>query len=89
MGKVTSFNLEGIECWFHSQEHRPPHFHAKKRGHWHIRIYFMEAKSNMAERARGPRGRISSADRNTICDIAEWYRGELLLEWEKKVNCDG
>ena len=89
MGKVSSFNLEGIYCWFNSQEHKPPHFHAKKKGQWHVRVYFLEKKSNMIERAKGPRGRVKRVDKNAICDMAELYRGELLKEWEKKAICNG
>jgi len=88
MGKVSSFRLEGIYCWFYSQEHRPPHFHAKKKGEWHVRVYFQMSKARMIERVKGLRGRISRADRNALCNMAELYREELLKEWEKKVRYD-
>jgi hypothetical protein len=89
MGKVSCFKIEGIDCWFWSQEYRhEPHFHAKKRGHWHVRVHFMKAKNVMIERVKGPRGRISSTDANALTNMAEQYRAELLKEWEKTVKCD-
>jgi hypothetical protein len=89
MGRVAAFALAGVECWFYSQDHRPPHFHARRRGQWHVRVYFLEAKARMLERVAGPRGVLSAADRSALCDVAELYREELLLEWEQKVVCDG
>jgi hypothetical protein len=90
MGKVSCFKLEGIECWFNSQEHRPAHFHAKRKGQWHIRVYFQQPKDKMIQRVRDRRlrSRISKADRNSIVDVAELYREELLVEWEQKACCD-
>ena len=49
MGRVTAFELVGVECWFYSQDHRPPHFHARKRGKWHVKVLFMEAREAMIE----------------------------------------
>lgn len=88
MGKVSCFNIDGIYCWFNSQEHRPAHFHAEKSGHWHVRVYFQEAKNKMIERAKGPRKRMSSADTDDLKNMAQRYRAELLREWEKKVICN-
>ena len=89
MGRVEAFSpLGGIRCWFYSQDHRPPHFHAEKRGQWHVRVYFLLLKDAMLEQVRGPRGLMSSADRNALVDVAELYREELLKEWEEKVVCD-
>ncbi|MCD4825870.1 MAG: DUF4160 domain-containing protein [Phycisphaerae bacterium] len=88
MGKLEAFNLKGIGCWFWSQDHRPPHFHAKRKGQWEIRVYFLLPKEQMLERVRGAREAITRQDRNALCDMAELYREELLVEWERKVVCD-
>jgi hypothetical protein len=85
MGKVAAFTLAGIACWFYSQDHQPPHFHAKRTGQWHARVFFLEARGKMVERVRGPRGIMSAGDREALCDMAELYREELLTEWEQKV----
>lgn len=88
MGKVTSFNLVGIECWFYSNEHKPPHFHAKRAGQWHVTVSFLESRVTMIKRAKGPSGRIKKADRVALLDMAQLYREELLKEWEEKAQCN-
>lgn len=88
MGKVASFRLEGVECWFYSQDHRPPHFHARKRGQWHVRVFFLEPRECMMERVPGERAVIGGADRKALGIRAEQHRGELLKEWEEKVSHD-
>jgi hypothetical protein len=88
MGKVSCFDLEGIYCWFNSLEHRPPHFHARRKGQWHVRVFFLNAESNMIERAKGPEGRMGKNDRNALCEQARLNREKLLGEWEQKVCCD-
>ena len=86
MGKVTSFSLAGIQCWFWSLDHRPPHFHAKKDGQWHVSVYFLRLTDQMIERRPGPRGVLIAKDRNALCDMAKQHREELLAEWERKVS---
>lgn len=85
MGKVSSFSIEGIYCWFNSQEHRPPHFHARRKGEWHVRVFFQMPRAQMIEQAKGPGERMSRADERGLLDMAEQCREALLKEWEKKV----
>ena len=54
MGKVDCLSIDGVECWFWSQDHRPPHFHAKKPGEWHFRVWFLRKEGCMLERREGP-----------------------------------
>jgi hypothetical protein len=89
MGKVDCFNLAGIYCWFYSQEHRPPHFHAKRKGQWEVRVFFQMGRTNMIQWKKGPASRIDRRDLDTLCEVAELHRAELLGEWEEKVCCDG
>lgn len=88
MGKVECFYIEGINCWFWSRDHRPPHFNAKKKGEWYYKVYFQKPEEKMLERGKGPRGRISKKDRKMLCKQAKTNRRKLLTEWEKKVICD-
>jgi hypothetical protein len=88
MGRVDCLYLEGIYCWFNAQEHRPPHFHAQRRGQWHVRVFFLNAEPNMIERAKGPAGRMSKNDRNALREQAKLNREKLLREWEEKACCD-
>jgi hypothetical protein len=41
VGKVDAVVLEGLDLWFNSSDHRPPHLHARRRGEWEIRVYFL------------------------------------------------
>jgi hypothetical protein len=87
MGRISCFSIEGIQCWFNSQEHKPPHFHAKRRGEWEFRVYFLKSRTEMLE-VKWSVGRITKQDKRIICDKATTYRPELLKEWEEKVRYD-
>jgi len=87
MGKVDCFYIEGIYCWFYSQEHEPIHIHAKRRGEWEVKVKFLEPKTRMIEWKRGPK-RMSKKHRKILYETTEQYREILLKEWEKKVICD-
>jgi hypothetical protein len=79
MGRISCFGLEGIQCWFNSQEHKPPHFHAKRRGEWEVRVHFLKSRTEMVE-VKWQNERISRQDRKNLCDKAKTYRPELLKE---------
>jgi hypothetical protein len=87
MGRISCFGIEGVQCWFNSQEHKPPHFHAKRRGEWEVRVHFMKSRTEMLE-VKWKNERISRQDRKILCDKATTYRPELLKEWEEKVRYD-
>jgi len=86
MGEVECFHIEGVKCWFWSQDHKPPHFHSKKRGEWYFRVWFLRKQAAMLERRPGPRGRISALDRKALQQMAADHRAKLLQEWEQKVK---
>lgn len=85
MAKIDCFSIEGVQCWFNSQEHKPPHFHAKRRGEWEYRVYFQKLENEMLE-VKWRNGRISRQDNKSLCDKASTFREELLKEWETKVK---
>ena len=87
MGKVTSFALAGLELWFNSDDHMPPHFHAEKPGEWEVRVYFLRDRADMCETKWTTRpGRPSRAEVRELATLAEANRAELFTEWEQKVN---
>ena len=43
MAKLECFTIGGIELWFYSNDHLPPHFHAKRKGQWEVRVNFLES----------------------------------------------
>lgn len=88
MGRVESFKIAGLDLWFNSSDHLPPHFHARKAGHWEIRVHFLECTAgNLVFTMKWPR-RTSGPDRRErqeLLDAALAHRAELLREWEAKV----
>ena len=46
LGKVGGFNLDRLEAFFRSSDHRPPHLHIKKAGEWEIRVYIATTTKN-------------------------------------------
>ncbi len=84
MGKADAFQIEGLDLWFNSSDHKPPHFHVEKASAWEVRVYFMRGPSEMIDVKCGtePSGR----DRRSMTKLAEAHRIELLIEWETKVS---
>ena len=86
MGKIDAFVLPGIDVWFNSSDHIPPHLHAKRRGQWEIRIFFLECTNgNLAFEIKWGRKGPGSVDRIAILEAVLIHRAALLLEWENKV----
>jgi len=77
---VRAFEIEGVKIWFWSDDHDPPHFHAKKSGEWEMKVHFLLDRSAMIEVEwieTKPSGR---AVRN-LGALAEQHRVELLEQW--------
>ncbi len=88
MGKVEAFFVVGLDLWFNSSDHLPPHIHARKRGTWEIRVYFLTSRERQLEyemkwtgTGAGPNRR----EREALLRGFLQHRDELLLEWETKV----
>lgn len=84
MPKIECFAVPGIECWFWSNDHQPPHFHAKRQGEWELKVYFLLATDAMFELEWGhpPKAKL----RREIAKAVSANRDALLHEWETKVN---
>lgn len=86
MGKVEAFRIAGLELWFWSNDHAPPHFHAKQTGEWEISASFLEStKRNLAYQVKWGSGP-NRAEQTLIAGCVFAHRGELLAEWELKVR---
>lgn len=85
MGKVSCLQLAGLDCWFNSSDHLPPHYHVGKRGEWEIRIYVRTTTASDLDYdvkwGKAPAARVL----REIRDLTVEKRVELLEEWEKKV----
>lgn len=86
MGSVDAVALEGLDLWFSSSDHLPPHFHAKRRGEWEIRVYFLlctddELVLDVKWAKKDPSAKVLARIRKVVVE----HRAELLREWEHKV----
>ena len=87
MPKIDCFGIAGLTCWFWSNDHDPPHFHAKREGEWELKVSFLAPKSEMFELQWG-----DSPDAKVLRKIARAVsanRAKLLEEWEAKVHRGG
>ena len=90
MPKVESIAVNGLELWFNSADHSPPHLHAEKAGEWAVRVMFLRVPENMFEVIfSSKRGRPSKSDLRELGKLAESQRPNLLQEWQDKVNVTG
>lgn len=83
MGRVSIFSIDGLDLWFNSSDHEPPHFHASKPGWWEVRVYILELKLEIKWRRR----RVSGAVVRTLLELTQQHQAKLLKEWEEKVDC--
>jgi uncharacterized protein DUF4160 len=82
MPKVACFEIPGLSCWFWSNDHAPPHFHAKKEGEWEIRVKFTETEMFESVWGEEPSGKVLRQLRKAVRE----NRDDLLAEWEANVN---
>jgi hypothetical protein len=86
LGKVEAFSIPGLDLWFNSIDHRPPHFHARRPGIWEMRVYILESTeiqlSYELKWGSYPRRRY----RDTLLEMVLQHRVTLLEEWEQKVQ---
>jgi len=81
--KLECLALEGLEAWFNSNDHLPPHFHVEKPGEWEVRVFFLQSAENMIEVKWGRE--LRAKEMRAITDGAATMRAELLREWSAKV----
>lgn len=85
MAKIDCFEIAGLECWFWSNDHNPPHFHVKREGEWELKVNFLE---NDDEKMFGlewgdlPKSKV----RKGIKTLVIANRPALLVEWAAKVK---
>ena len=89
MGKVQCFQLAGMDVWFNSSDHEPPHFHVRKPDTWEIRVFFGACKHGklafnlkFPPSGSGPSGK----EQRKILSLVLQHRETLYAEWEAKVD---
>jgi hypothetical protein len=92
VGKVDAFTIPGLDLWFNSSDHLPPHFHARKPGTWEIRVYFLLCtEKSMVYDIKWPShdpGPSRKEQERMLNGILE-NRVNLLREWQYKVYHEG
>jgi uncharacterized protein DUF4160 len=87
MAKLKCFTISGMELWFFSGDHRPPHFHARRKGQWEIRVYFLESeRDEMFDIVRLDRKELPRADMKLLEKMVHEYRAQIFEEWRRKVR---
>ena len=91
MAKLKCFTIDGVELWFFPDDHLPAHFHAKRKGHWEVRVYFQEGTTDKmvsVKWLKDKRKGVPRADTKLIETIVKAHRADILKEWEEKVQPD-
>jgi hypothetical protein len=82
MATVRAFQMAGLKLWFWSNDHEPPHFHAKRSGEWEVKVHFLWEPSEMIEVVWADK-KPSSKVLKSLTALAEEHRAELLAQWEQ------
>ena len=81
MARLKCFSIDGMELWFWSNDHEPPHFHAKRKQEWEISVNFLESESKMFV-TKWQQKPCSSRDKKALQHMVRKYRMQLIREWE-------
>jgi hypothetical protein len=82
MAVVRAFQLVGLYLWFWSNDHEPPHFHAKRRGEWEVKVLFLLDVTEMIEIVWCDKPPSSKALKE-LTELAQRHRAELLQQWQE------
>lgn len=89
MATVIAFQINGLKIWFWSNDHEPPHFHAKKAGEWEVKISFMLDQSEMVELESWSKKSPSKKVVKELTSLAEAHRIALLQQWQEIRDREG
>jgi hypothetical protein len=89
LGRIEEFSLQGLQAFFRSNDHRPPHFHVKKSGVWEIRVYVLTSSKNGLDYSfKFPKNKsvnLTSKEKKAILSFVIENREKLLLLWSTQV----
>jgi hypothetical protein len=86
MSRVACLEVPGLDLWFNSHDHLPPHFHAEKVDAWGVRVFFLRDAGEMFELVWPPNAPIPRRELKTLAVLVKENRAALLAEFETKVN---
>jgi hypothetical protein len=93
VGRVTAFQIAGLEMVFQSSDHAPPHFHVRKGLSWEIRVFIDTSTKEsgldytykfpklMPRKFRG----LSVSEESMLLEQVLLHKEQLLTEWQAKV----
>ncbi len=89
LGRIEEFNLPGLQAFFRSNDHLPPHFHVKKTGTWEIRVYILTSSRKKLDYSfKFPKNQSVNLTSKEIKEIINFIisnRERLLLGWQTQV----
>jgi hypothetical protein len=89
LGRIEGFSFQGLQAFFRSNDHRPPHFHVKKPGSWEIRVYILTSSKNRLDYSfKFPKNNsviLTSQQEKAIFDFVASNREKLLSDWQTQV----
>lgn len=89
MATVEAFQIVGLKTWFWSNDHEPPHFHAKRSGEWEVKVSFMLAQSEMIEAESWSKKTPPKKVLIELTSRAEKHRVALLKQWQQIRDKEG
>lgn len=89
MGEVDAFKIDGLKCYFPSNDHYPQHFEVLRRGGYVLRIFFLRTNKKRGlnwEYKLRLGGELSSMDEEVLFQMVMRHKRRLLREWNQKVS---
>lgn len=88
MPRLEAFSVAGLDLFFNSLDHLPPHFHARRPGEWEIRVYFLVSGAKLAYDLKWSRKKsgVPASMAEALKAAVNANRAQLLREWEAKVS---
>ena len=82
MATVEAFEIAGLKMWFWSNDHDPPHFHAKRSGEWEVKVHLLFEPGDMVEIVWSEKIP-ASRTLKSLTALTEQHRAALLAQWEQ------
>lgn len=89
MGDVDAFRIQGLKCYFGSNDHPPRHFEVLKRGKWVIRVYIVKSSKSLGlswdTKKSWRKASPTARELGQILEMVLAHKKRLLKEWDTKV----
>jgi len=89
MATVEAFEIDGLKIWFWSNDHEPPHIHAKRSGEWEVKVSFMLDPTGMIAVESWSKKTPPKKVLRALTSLAEEHRVALLEQWQQIRDREG